>query len=355
VAYQLSEKLKKITPYEPISGIYKIRLDANESFFNAFKMFEKEIIEAIKKIPINRYPDPDCRKLREAYGRIYGLNPDSLAAFNGSDELLSLIIGAFLEEGQSIVTLAPDFSMYGFYADIYGRKMVSIERQESKDNGMATGVDRVLSVLEEHDGAALLFSNPGSPSSGLMKRRDVIRIIEEAGGLVIVDEAYMDFSDESVMDLVDRYSNLIVIKTCSKAWGMAALRLGFAVSSKEIIKALNSLRSPYNINAYTQEIAGVILSHPEFLEKSVTEMRMGRDELYEQLLNIFEGRGLGKVRKSHTNFIYIETLQGEKIFEELKKKSIIIRKMGNSLRITVGNRDENKALVDGLIEILREI
>lgn len=353
MAYRLNEKLKNLVPYEPIAGEYEVRLDANESFINPGNLYKEEIIDAITKIPLNRYPDPTCKKLREVYGKVYNLNPENLVAGNGSDELLAIIIGAFIGEDEIILTLEPDFSMYGFYGDIYGRKMKSIKKEDLFKDIPSIVPEKLLAAIKDVGASALLFSNPGSPTSSVMARQDVIKIIEGTNKLVIVDEAYMEFSDESVLNLAGKYDNLIVLRTCSKAWGMAGIRLGFAASSAGITKALNSLRSPYNINSLTQEVACVILSHPEYLEKSVKDIKVERDKLYDELMELSNSGRLEGIDKSHTNFIYIKTEKSAKIFEKLKEHSIVVRKHGDTLRITTGNRVENERLIFALNDILQ--
>jgi histidinol-phosphate aminotransferase len=188
-----------------------------------------------------------------------------------------------------------------------------------------------------------------------MGREDILHIIENTDALVVIDEAYMDFSDQSVMKVAEKYDNLIVLKTCSKAWGMAAIRLGFAVSSKKIIRALHCVRSPYNVNALTQAAGCVIFSNPDYMKNAVEEIKKSRDYLYQGLAQFEEKEGVVRVVKPETNFVFLELSDAEFVFEELKKRSIIVRRLGSYLRITAGTKKENDALIQALSEIIQEV
>jgi histidinol-phosphate aminotransferase len=326
-------------------------LDANESFLDPGKEFKNEIIDVVTDVPLNRYPDSSCIKLRKAFGTLYNVNPDLVVAGNGSDELISLIIGSFLKKGEKILTCNPDFSMYSVFADTFEKEMVSIQ----KSNDYIITPKDVITGVKETNARAVIFSNPASPASNVMRRQDIITIIENTEALVIVDEAYMDFSDQSVLDVAGKYNNLAVLKTCSKALGCAAIRLGFVVSSKEIIDALNSLRSPYNLNAITQAIGCLILSKPDYIKQSIIALAQSRDYLYKGLVNLAEEGEIIKVYKSETNYIFIETDFASDIYQELLKRSILIRKLGNALRITAGTKEENDILIAAMQEILETI
>ena len=183
------------------------------------------------------------------------------------------------------------------------------------------------------------------------KRSEIVKILENTDALVIVDEAYMDFSTESVLDLVEEFDNLIVLKTSSKALGCAAIRLGFAVSSREIVKVLNALRPPYNLNSVTQAIGCAIFSEPEFIKESVSRIIESRNYLYQGIKSLVNSK-IEKIYESETNYIYIKTKFAKHIYEELCKRSILIRKFDNSLRITAGTISENDEVIKSVKEIL---
>jgi len=348
MTYQLNDKVKNLVPYDAIAGDYKIRLDANESFIDPGEIFREQLLSAISGVKFNRYPDPMATELREKFARYYGIDPSSVVAGNGSDELISVIQGAFLRPGDRLLTFSPDFSMYQFYGEIYEKTNCVVE----KDETLALTADDVLKAVRKYDPAAVLFSNPCSPTSLIMAREDVLRIAENTDALVIVDEAYMDFSDQSVIKNAEKLDNLIVLKTCSKALGLAAVRLGFAVSSKEIVRALHAVRSPYNVNALSQAVGCVIFSNPDYIRDAVERIKKSRDHLYRGLLPLEGKGGVRRVIKPDTNFVFLEMADAGSAFEELKKRSIIVRRLGNYLRITAGTEAENEALIQALSEIL---
>ncbi|MEG1583910.1 MAG: aminotransferase class I/II-fold pyridoxal phosphate-dependent enzyme [Anaerovorax sp.] len=354
--YRLNDKVKNLVPYDAVAGDYKVRLDANESFVDPGEFFKEEIAKAVGKVPLNRYPDPTSLKLRKAFSKIYGVKEALVVAGNGSDELITVILGAFLQSGDRLATLTPDFSMYGFYGETYERKTIEIEKRED----LSIDVDQLIAELKEADPQVFIFSNPCSPTSLCLKKEEVDRIIKSTSALVVLDEAYMEFSDQSLLSEVENYDNLLILKTCSKAWGLAALRLGFALSNKRIVDAINSVRSPYNVNAMTQAIGELILSHPAYIEGAKKKIIESRENLYTSLLPL-EQKGISlsdgtkvpvkRVVKSETNFVLVEFHDAnwaKKVYEKLLKHDIIVRILGNFLRITAGTKDENQELKKAL-------
>lgn len=348
MTYELNDKVKNLTPYDAVAGDYKIRLDANESFIDPVEAFGEQFLSAISNVRFNRYPDPMAAELCGKFARYYGIDPSCVVAGNGSDELITVIMGAFLRPGDKVLTFSPDFSMYQFYGEIYDKTNMIIE----KSGALILTAEDVLAAVRKNSPAAVVISNPCSPTSLVMGRDEVLRIIENTDALVVIDEAYMDFSDQSVLSHAENYDNLIVLKTCSKAWGLAAIRLGFAVSSKRITRALHCVRSPYNVNALTQAAGCVIFSNPDYLKKAVEEIKKSRDSLYRGLLRFEDRDGVARVVKPDTNFVLVELSDAGFVYEELKKRSVIVRRLGNYLRITAGTKAENDALLQALSEIL---
>lgn len=348
MTYKLNDKVKNLIPYDAVAGDYKIRLDANESFIDPGELFREEIAKAVSAVALNRYPDAKATLLRQKFGAFYGVDPDDVVVGNGSDELISIIFGAFLEQGDKALFVNPDFSMYQFYGKIYERQCKVIEKSQN----FYIDAKKILKEIKEFEPEIVLFSNPCSPTSLVISREEIIDIIANTNGLVIVDEAYMDFSDQSVLDLTQEYDNLIVLKTCSKALGLAALRLGFAVSSEKIVKALDSIRSPYNVNAVSQAIGCVVLSHPDYMKGAIADIIQSREALYKGLLR-FEGMSaIETIIQSETNFVFLEVEDAGFFYDELLKESIIVRRLGNYLRITAGTAEENKSVIAALAKII---
>lgn len=346
MAYKLPEKLINLVPYEPISGEYEIRLDANESFISISDEMRADICRVINVADFNRYPDPLCIDLRRLFADINGVTLENVAVGNGSDELISILMNAFLEKGDKVITLSPDFSMYGFYCS--GAECENIVLKKDEDFNIS--VDTILSCAQKNNARMIIFSNPCNPTSLGIKADEVRRLIKSTSALVVLDEAYMDFWNESILSEVNDYDNLIVLKTCSKAIGLAAIRLGFAVANPTLTRAINAAKSPYNVNTLTQEIGKIILSNSDYIAKSRADIIKSKEELYEAL---YKYNSVDfKVLDSKTNFIYIKTSRAKEIFEKLRAQSIVVRCFGDGLRITAGTKQENDRLMSCLNEII---
>ena len=345
--FQLNEKVKNLTPYEPISGTYEIRLDANESFLTLPDDIKNEMAEALKNSAISRYPDPMATKLCEGFAKYFNVPSDCVTAGNGSDETISVIMNAFLQKGDKILTLEPDFSMYRFYAEI--AECASVKYQ--KDENLDVNIDDVIDLANKEKVRIVIFSNPCNPTSRVIKKDDVRKLIKSTDALVVLDEAYMDFADESLLNEFNDYDNLIVLKTCSKALGSAGLRLGFAVANKTLTNVIRAVKSPYNVNVVSQALGEVLFSHPDYIDSSIKKVVESKKELFFALTEIKNDK-IKRIYDSHTNFVFMKVENAKQVFEEMKNKGIIIRNMGDYLRITAGTDYENKKTVATLKEIL---
>lgn len=346
MAYHLPENIKHLVPYEPVTADYCVRLDANESFLQPPKEILQEFHQAMDTIEWNRYPDASATELCQAFGAYYGVDPQTVVAFDGSDEVLALM-SATLHTGGKLAVFAQDFSMYRQYAETYGAQCVVLSKQDD----LTISVDRVLQEIQEQQITAILFSNPCNPTSLGLPRAEVLRLVQNTDALVILDEAYMDFWDfsESLLDVVNDYPNLIVLKTCSKAIGFASVRVGFAVS-KAFAKVFRAVKSPYNVNALSQKLATVLLRRSDYLEEARRLLVASRTELQQELqvLAAEYPRLFPVVYPSCTNFVYLQAPQAEEIHRRLQQASVSIRKMGGYLRITAGSTEENRILIQEL-------
>jgi histidinol-phosphate aminotransferase len=348
MTYRLNEKLKDLKPYEIDETIYKIKLDANESFINPGGGLKEKLWAALENISLNRYPDNSYQGLRKAFGDYYGVNPDLAVVGNGSDELLALIIGSFLKSEDTLLLAMPDFSMYPIFASTFERKSKTFNR--NKDG--IIDADGIIKKIKDENISAALFSNPSSALSTVNRREEILKIVDNTDALIIVDEAYMDFSNQSVLKEAQEKENLIVLRTCSKALGCAGIRLGFAVSSKRLAGLLNALRPPYNLNVLTEAAGKVVLSEKKYIDEAIAKVIDNRARLYGQLKKLEGNPMIAKVYPTSTNYICIETDYGEMICQKLKEESIIIRKLSNMIRITVGTEDENEKLIESIKRII---
>ncbi|MGN0615991.1 pyridoxal phosphate-dependent aminotransferase [Ruminococcus flavefaciens] len=352
MSYKLNKKLVNLVPYDPIIGHYDIRLDANESCFNLSDSLKAKIAKSISQIDFNRYPDCLAKVPTKAFAELYNIPEELISAGNGSDELISIIEGCFFEAGDTVVNVSYDFSMYQFYAQLYE---VNVETYQ-KEADLTINPDKLIAFCKEKGAKGLIFSNPCNPTSLGLDRASVRKIIESLEDvLIILDEAYMDFWDQSVLDEVNNYSNLIILKTCSKAIGMAAVRFGFAVANKTITNAIRAAKSPYNNDTVAQTIVADILSEKQYLADCRNTIVANTKKLYSDIAALDKKYGcFDKVYEPCTNFVFIKTDECDKIYQFMLDNSIAIRKFKGAIRITSGSAEENARLMEVLENYFRK-
>lgn len=347
--YTLNEKLKDLQPYAPISGTYPIRLDANESFLELPLDLLEEAQYAMADIPFNRYPDPYAAALCKSFGAYYGVDPALVTAGNGSDEWLSIIATSFLMRGNTLMTVEPDFSMYRFYGSLAEAKCAVYQKGED----LSIDVDELIAAVNDSGAKVLVFSNPCNPTSLGLDRDAVRKLITSVSALVVLDEAYMDFWDQSLLGEVAQYDNLIILRTCSKAFGLAAIRLGFAVANPTLTRTLRAVKSPYNVNTVTQRIGTLVMNHQTLLHEALDEIILSKKALESSMKELEEKYSAEMhVFESCTNFVLVRMLRAKEVFEGLLAKGIAVRFMGDTLRITAGSEDENAQLLKNFESLL---
>ena len=344
--YQLNDKIKNLVPYEPISGTYDIRLDANECPVNLPDDIRAQLRERLDEIAFNRYPDPLAERLVNSFAEYYGVDPEYVTAGNGSDELIFLIESAFLQKGDKMLVVAPDFSMYNFYSSICEVKCESF----LKGDDLEIDVDALIDTVNSEGIELVIFSNPCNPTGKGITRAEAEKLVSSVDALVILDEAYMDFWTESLLDKIGEYSNLIIFRTASKLVGAAALRLGFAVANPVIARAIKAVKSPYNVNSISQAFGEIIYRNKEYLKNRQKTIVNCKEILYNGLVNIAETQSDVTVYSSVANFVFVKTDRSREIWEYLKGKSIVVRLMGEYLRITAGTENEVSAVLGALDE-----
>lgn len=351
---KLPEKLLRMEPYDPSVEPFDVKLDANENACTVNAAAQARIRAALERVELNRYPDPAARTLRQAAAAYFGVEAENIGCGCGSDEILSLLMQHFVPSGGLAAMSEFDFSMYAFYARGAERRV----RTVPVDGALRLEAD---SLIEAARGADLLiFSNPCNPTGQGLPRAEVLRVVEESDCLVVVDEAYMDFWNQSVLDCVNTHDNLIVLRTCSKAFGLAALRCGFLVANPELVGYYDRARSPYNMNAYTQAAAAAALEDGEMLRRLTEEcvQRAGSLRLMAQGL-CAANPGRFAYIPTVTNFALLrvparEGWSAEYCYEALRARQIGVRCLrGAYLRVTAGTDAENSAVIRALDEIAK--
>ncbi|MDC0371657.1 histidinol-phosphate transaminase [Flavobacteriaceae bacterium] len=297
---------------------------------------------------LNRYPDPQQMKLKNKLAALKGLRLSQILCGNGSDEVLDLIFRAFCEPNEDgIITLTPTYGMYAVLANLNGiqQQCVSLTADFQID------VPAVLNAIRPNS-KLLFICSPNNPSGNVMSRTAIKEILKAFKGLVVIDEAYIDFTDtESWLEDLSEHPNLVVTQTLSKAYGLAGIRLGICYASKEIIAVLNKIKPPYNINSLTQKAAISAISQRENTKKQLKTILDQRTELIKEFKKI---AWIEKLYPTDANFILIRVDNANLRYEQLKNKGIIVRNRTredgctNCLRITVGTAEENKRLINTL-------
>lgn len=332
----------KLKPYSSArdefqsTGTEMIFLDANENPFET---------------DVNRYPDPQQKSLKKQLSEIKQVDEKQILLGNGSDEVLDLLFRAFCEPGKdNIITLPPTYGMYKVLADIN-----NIENREVLlTNDFEPNVAEILQSVDEQTKMIFLCS-PNNPTGNSFSEEKILKILQKFSGLVIIDEAYIDFSEKkSWISKLQEYPNLVITQTLSKAYGLAGIRLGICYSSEEIIKILNKIKPPYNVNELTQKRAKERLSKFNVVNDQVTDILEERDRLFKALVEV---NFIEKVYESDANFILVKVDDANKRYDELLNNGIVIRNRTsqplceNTLRLTIGTKAENNQL----IEIIRNL
>lgn len=343
--------MKKINSYKSVDTSKSIRLNANEISSNLYRDSIFSMTSILSSISFNRYPENNPSSLKIAYGKYAGVEEKNIIVGNGSDEMINLIITSTISKGKKLLTLDPDFSMYEFYAGLQDGELVKI----GINNNGEVNIHDLIRKGKEEKVSLIIFSNPNNPSGTVIPKSDIVRICEEFKDIpVVVDEAYYEFYGESMIDSIDIYKNLIVTRTLSKAWGLAALRVGFLIACEQKINELLKYKVPYNVNSISQSLAVIALDYREILKQHTSVVIEEREKLIESLKKIEKESCMDIVfYPSKANFIYGKTSYKDALINGLKNKNILIRNFeDDSFRITIGTPQENKKLIEALKNIL---
>jgi histidinol-phosphate aminotransferase len=344
LASLLRPHLLTLKPYtsarDEYSGLEGVFLDANENPFGS-----------ITQADYNRYPDPYQSALKSEIAQIKGCAPAQIFLGNGSDEAIDLLFRAFCNPGKdNVILLPPTYGMYGVSASINNVEI----RNVALTPDFQLQPEKILAAADAQS-KILFICSPNNPSGNAVKREDIHYLLENFPGIVVVDEAYIDFSSEpSLIHELDQYPNLLVMQTFSKAWGLASLRLGMAFASPELIAILNQIKPPYNISGLTQETVLEALPNKgkveELIQKIIEERTFLKQEL-EKLPDVL------KIHPSDANFLLVQVPDANRFYEGLIEEKVIVRNRSTvlhcegCLRITVGTRDETLALLQAFKKI----
>ncbi|MEA3422445.1 MAG: histidinol-phosphate transaminase [Bacillota bacterium] len=311
--------------YEVNDAVYSIKLDANEGI----DWYDG----------LNRYPDNQAVKLIKALSSVTGKKENELIVGNGSSELIELILKTFLEPQEYVVSIDPTFSMYKIFTTIYngkykGYKLVDNQYCDTED---------FIKFIGKTKAKIVIISNPNNPTGSFIEKESIEKILEGSDAIVVIDEAYIEFAKGSVIDLINKYENLIVLRTFSKAYAVAGIRLGYLAANESIVKYIKRVKSPYNLNAISQEIGLKALENIEGVNKNIKLIKEEREKVWK----VLDKLGLNPI-PSYANFILF---QGEdKLNDYLESFGILVREFEGDLkgyiRLTVGTREENDKVIE---------
>jgi histidinol-phosphate aminotransferase len=337
----LRDNIKNLVPYssarDEFKGEASIFLDANENSYGS-------PIEA----QYNRYPDPLQWKVKKRLSEIKGVPPQNIFLGNGSDEAIDILFRAFCRPGvDNVITVPPTYGMYEVSANIndVAIKKVPLTIDYQLDlEGISEAIDENTKMI--------FICSPNNPTANSINREDIETVLANFPGLVVIDEAYINYSrQKSFIQELTEYGNLVVLQTLSKAWGLAALRVGMAFASEEIIEVFNKVKPPYNINEASQQLALEALTHVDKVNNWIKETIKEREKLVAELLQL---PFVVKIFPSDANFILAKTTDAKDIYNFLVERGIIVRDRSKvelcegSLRITIGTPEENNTLIETL-------
>ena len=335
----LRKNIKELIPYssarDEFKGEASVYLDANENSYGS------PLNESF-----NRYPDPLQFKVKKRLSEIKGVPPQNIFLGNGSDEAIDILFRAFCNPGSdNVITVPPTYGMYEVSANINDVEVRKIKLKTDFQPNM----EGIAEAIDEHT-KIIFICSPNNPTGNSINRDDIETILANFNGLVVIDEAYINYSrQKTFIQELTEYSNLVVLQTLSKAWGLAGLRIGMAFASEEIIEIFNKVKPPYNINEASQALALQALQNVEQVNNWIKETVAEREKLKLEL-NTLES--VLTIYPSDANFILVKTIQPKEIYQFMVNKGIIVRDRSKvelcegCLRITIGTPHENELLIE---------
>ena len=325
-----------------------ILLNANEVSNNVSDEIRQEIKNMIDTVDFNRYPDDTYSDLLEAYSNYIHVPANQILCGNGSDQMLDLIMSYYLSKGKTLYTIDPDFGMYDYYATKFDAKVLKFKCEEDG----SFDIDAFIQYGKENHVDMVIFSNPNNPSGHYLKNEDVLKIVEAFKDIPFVDdEAYIEFADESMMEYIGKYPNFYITRTLSKIFGMAAIRTGFLIGSKENMEQLYKIKVPYALNTLSQQVAMIALGHIDEVMDRVKPIVKNREMIlsypYQDI----------KAFDSQANFIMLKASQLDVLKQMFEDENIVIRTYQNKdyIRITIGNDEQSKKVFELLKEYDRKV
>lgn len=343
----VKNSIKNLTAYKACDLPFTVKLDANEGKNILLEDTIKEGLKFDESFNLNYYPDDEASLLKNEISKYVNIPSENIIVGNGSSEMIELVIKTFVDKDEIILSPTPSFSMYSIFAEIYSTKFIGVPC--NKD--FSIDIDKLINRANEINPKIIILCNPNNPTGYLMTKKDITKLIENTSAIIVVDEAYIEFAQGSMINEVFNYDRLIVLRTLSKALGLAGIRLGYMGANTDIIEIINRVKSPYNLNSVSQYIGVQAFKNKSKIFDYVEEVKSQRDFLYSKLKEMEI-----KVYSSSGNFVFFNS-NIENLYGKLADKGILIRKFKEDLegyyRVSVGNENENRIFIENLKEIIK--
>lgn len=329
---------------------YIINLDSNEIYLEMNKNIQMKMKSCLSNIQLHRYPTNEMKEVKELYANYANTKSKNIIVGNGSDEMLELAISKVIKPGKKALSLGPDFVMYDFFVSRFGGELTTYDIGKS----MNFNVHEFIKLGKQENVDLILFSNPNNPTGIGISVENIISLLEAfKDTTIIVDEAYYEFYGKSMIPYINKYKNLIVTRTLSKAWGLASLRVGFLITHEDNICELLNYKVPYTISSFSQNLSSIVLRYPENVLSNAKQIIEQREELYENLKEVQKNAAMNiQFYPSKGNYIYGRTEHKEALIKGLENNGIVIRNFNDdTFRITVGSPMQNRKVVDGIKKI----
>jgi len=332
-----------------------VKMNLNENFAMPNETIKKLLLDACRSIDVRAYPPPRGSLAIKAISSFLGFNESEISVANGADEIMDLLMKVFVRKGSKVMVVEPSFPMYTFFAQLYGGSKVTVMLEPD----FRLNVDAILKKADK-DTRLLFVCSPNNPTGNQFRESDIKRLLQEFKGVVVVDEAYADFAPYSVLNWIKDYDNIAVLRSFSKAFGLAGLRLGYLVSNRSIVKYVQRVVGPFNVNSVTQRTIALALEKWSYFEQQIKFVVDEREWLMKNL------RQLDGVNPypSDANFILFkvtkENLTSAIVTERMENRIVLVKDRGhlplleNCIRVTVGTRNMNETFLSALKETLEE-
>ena len=332
-----------------------VKMNLNENFAMPNQKIQELLLDACRSIDVRAYPPPRGSLATKAISCFLGFSESEVSVANGADEIMDLLMKVFVRKGSKVLVVEPSFPMYTFFAQLYGGSTVPVLLRPD----FSLDVDAVLEKADK-DTRLLFVCSPNNPTGNQFRESDIKRLLQEFEGIVVVDEAYVDFARGSVIRWVRDYDNLVVLRSFSKAFGLAGLRLGYLVSNKAVVDYVQKVVGPFNVNSVTQQTIALALEKWSYFKEQIEYVVNEREWL---MKNLRQTDGIAPY-PSEANFILFKVtkpnLSSATVTERMEKRNVLVKDRGhlplleNCIRVTVGTRNMNEAFLSALKSSLEE-